>query len=106
MGALTCLLEFVFGTTAHDDAAVVNVMLQYRLQRERLRLAVNESQHVHAECRAQRGELQQLVEHLMWIRILLDLNIDAHAVAVGLIAQVGDAVEALLFDEIGNLLNE
>ena len=27
VGALTCLLQFVFGTTAHDDATVVNVML-------------------------------------------------------------------------------
>ena len=42
----------------------------------------------------------------MWISILLDLNVDAHAVTVGLIAQVGDTVEPILFDEVGDLLNE
>ena len=42
----------------------------------------------------------------MWIGILLDFDVDAHAVTVGLIAQVGDAVEALLFDKVGDLLNE
>ena len=42
----------------------------------------------------------------MRVRIFLDFNVDAHAVAVGLVAQIGDAVEALLFDEVRNLLNE
>ena len=42
----------------------------------------------------------------MWVCILLDFDVDAHAVAVGLVTQVGDAVETLLFDEIGDLLNE
>ena len=32
VGALTGLLEFVFGATAHDDAAMIDVMLQYRFQ--------------------------------------------------------------------------
>ena len=82
------------------------MVLQHRLQREGLRLPIDEREHVHAECRAQRGELQQLVEHLMWIRIFLNLNVDAHAVAVRLVAQVGNAIEALLFDEVRNLLNE
>ena len=82
MGALTCLLEFVLGTTAHDDAAVIDVMLQHRLQREGLRLTINQREHVHAECGAQRGELQQLVEHLVWVCILLHFDVDAHAVAV------------------------
>ena len=42
----------------------------------------------------------------MWIGIFLHFDIDAHAVAVRLVAQIGDAVEALLFDEVRNLLNE
>ena len=32
VGALACLLQFVLGTTAHDDATVIDVMLQHRLQ--------------------------------------------------------------------------
>ena len=42
----------------------------------------------------------------MWVCILLDFDVDAHAVAVGLVAQVGDAVEALLLNKVGDLLNE
>ena len=42
----------------------------------------------------------------MRISVALHLNVDAHPVAVGLVTQVGDAVNATLFDEVGDLLNE
>ena len=83
--ALTCLLEIKLGAASDDDAAVLNVVLEDGLQRERLWLAVNECEHVHAECGAERRELQQLVEHLVRIPVALHLNVDAHPVAVGLV---------------------
>ena len=42
----------------------------------------------------------------MWVCILFDFDVDTHAVAVRLVTQVGDAVETLLLDEIGDLFNE
>ena len=42
----------------------------------------------------------------MRVRVALDLDVDAHAVAVGLVAQVGDAVDPLVLDEVGHLLEQ
>ena len=104
--ALARLLEIKLGAASDDDAAVFDVMLEDGLQRERLRLTINEREHVHAECGAERRELQQLVEHLVRIPVALHLNVDAHPVAVRLVTQVCDAVDATLLDEVGDLLNE
>ena len=82
------------------------MVLQDGLQRKRLRLTINKRKHVHAERGAQRGELQQFVEDLVRIPVALHLNVDAHPVAVRLVTQVGDAVDATLFDQVGDLLNE
>ena len=106
MRALARLLEIKLGAASDDDAAVLNVMLQDGLQRQRLRLAINEREHVHAECGAERSELQQLVEHLVRIPVALHLNVDAHPVAVGLVAKISDAINATLFHQVGDLLNE
>ena len=104
--ALTRLLQFKLCAAANDDAAMLNVMLNDAFERERLWLAVNERKHVEAERGAKWRELQQAIENLVRIRVALHLNVDAHPIAVGLVAQVGDSIEALFFDQIGNLLDE
>ena len=38
--------------------------------------------------------------------VLLELEHDAHAVAVGLVADVGDALELLVADQLGDLLDQ
>ena len=104
--ALARLLQIKLGAASDDDAAVLNVVLQDGLQRQRLWLAVNECEHVHAECGAEWGELQQLVEHLVRIPVALHFNVYTHPVAVGFVAKIGDAVNAALLYQVGDLLNE
>ena len=53
-----------------------------------------------------RRVLEQVVQHLVRVGVALDLDVDAHAVAVGLVAQVGDAVDLLVLDEVGDLLEQ
>ena len=54
------------------------------------RHATDQSEHDHPEGGLHLGVLEQLVEHDLWNRIALELDHDPHAVAIGLVAQVGD----------------
>ncbi len=47
----------------------------------------------------------ELVQHDLGLEIAADLDDDAHAVAVGFVAQVGDALDALVADGIGDDLD-
>ena len=84
----------------------VDVVLEHRLERQRLGLAVDQREHVHVERGLQRGVLEQVVQHLVRVGVALDLDVHPHPVAVGLVAQVGDAVDPLVLDEIGDLLEQ
>ena len=72
----------------------------------RLRAALDQRQHVDAEGRLQRGVLEEVVEHLHRLRVALQLDDDAHAGAVRLVAQVADAVELALLDQLGDALQQ
>ncbi len=66
-------------------------------------LPADDREDVHAERALQRGQLVELVEHDLRERVALELDDDAHAVAIGLVAQVADALEPLLAHELGDL---
>ena len=73
---------------------------------QRLGLAVDEGQHVHVEGQLHRRVLEQVVQDLVRVGVALELDEDPHPVAVGLVPKVGDAVDLLVLDEIGDLLEE
>ena len=100
------LLEVELGPPPDDLAAVVDVVAEDALERQRLRLAVDEREHVEVERRLHRRVLEQVVQHLVRVRVALDLDVDPHPVAVGLVAQVADPVELLVLDEVGDLLEQ
>ncbi len=50
--------------------------------------------------------LEQVVQHLVRVGVALDLDVDAHPVAVGLVPQVGDPVDLLVLDEVRDLLEQ
>ena len=52
------------------------------------------------------GVLEQVVEDLVRVGVALDLDVHAHAVAVRLVAQVRDAVDLLVLDQVGDLLEQ
>ena len=100
------LLQVELGPAPDDLAAVVDVVLQDGLERQRLRLAVDQGEHVHVERGLHRRVLEQVVQHPVRIGVALDLDVDAHAVAVRLVAQVGDALDLLGADQLGDLLEQ
>ena len=87
-------------------APVLDEVLQGVLERQRLRPAVDDGQHVDAERLLQRRHLPQVVLHDLGHGVLLEVDDHAHALAVGLVAHVGDAVDLLLAHQLGDLLDQ
>ena len=74
---------------AHDDVFLVrDVVVQHLLEREHARHAVHERQHDGAEAHLQLRVLVQLVEHHLRNGVLLEVDDDVDAVAVGAVVDV------------------
>gem|GEM_PF-1556613 len=71
-----------------------------------LRPAAADGEHVEGEARLRRRVPPELVEHHFGGRVALEVEHDAHAFAVRLVADVGDALDALVLDRFGDLLDE
>ena len=106
VGPIPGLLQVELGAPANDDLAPLDVVLQHGLDGQRLRLAVDERDDVGVEGHLQGGVLEEVVEDLARGGVPLALDDDAHAVAIGLIAQVGDAVDLAGLDQVGDLLEQ
>ena len=89
-----------------DVLLVLDVVVQHLLDVERARHAVDERQHDHAEALLELRVLEELVEHDLRDAVVLELDDHAHALAVGLVAQVGDLGELLLADQLGDLRDQ
>ena len=98
--------ELVLRPPDDDLALVVDVVAQDLAQAERLRHAVDERDHVHAERRLHRGLLVELVEDDVRVGVALELDDEAHAALVGVVLDVRDAGELLVGDQVGDLLDE
>ncbi len=75
------------------------------LQVHQLRPAGIQRHHVGAEIGLQRREPVELVQHDIGHGVALQLDHDAHTVAVGFVAQIGDAVDLLLAHQFGDALD-
>jgi hypothetical protein len=89
-----------------DLAAVFQEHHEGVLQAEQPRPPLDDRQHVHPERLLHRGVLVELVEEHLGDGVPLELDHDPHALAVGLVTQVGDAVELALVHELGNALDQ
>ena len=69
-------------------------------------LAVEHGQEDHGEAFLQLGVLVELVEHDLGLRSALELDDDAHAVAVALVADVADVVDDFFVGQLGDALDE
>ena len=70
-----------------------------------LRLAAVERHHIAAERRLQRRVAIELVEDDLGIGVALQLDHHAITFAVGLVAQIGNALDALFAHQFGHLLD-
>ena len=79
---------------------------EYLLQTELFGAAVAQGERVDAEIRLQRGVAVELAQHDIVARVALEFDDDAHAVAVRLVAQGGDPLDALVAHRIGDLFDQ
>ena len=91
-----------------DDLDLVRHVVPDELgQVERARHAVDQRQHVGAEGLLQLGVLVEVVQHDLGHGVALEHQDQPHAgTAAGLVADVGDAGELALLDQVGAALGE
>ena len=105
MGAVAGLVEQEFRAPCHHLLAEGDEQRQKVLQVHRLRPAGVERHHVGREIRLQRRETVELVQHHVGHGVALQFDDDAETVAVGFVAQVGDALDLLLAHQFGDALD-
>ncbi len=89
----------------HHVVAVLDEVFDQVAQREQLRTAVHQRDVVHGERGLQRRVLVKGVEHHARHGVLLEDHDDAQTVAVRLVVDVGDALDLLVVDQVGDLLD-
>ena len=94
------------GAALHDFDAVIDECADCFVESEFLRLSIKDGQKDHGEALLHLGVLVELVEDNLWLRAALQLDYDAHAVAIAFITHVADVVDDLFIDQFGNALDE
>src|SRR5690606_11011972 len=98
--------QFVDGPAGHYLAAVTDEGVKQLLQIENARLPVEQAHHVDAEHVLHLGLGVQVVEDDLGHLATTQLDDHTHAVLVGLVAQLADALELLFLDQLGNTLDQ
>ena len=106
VGALLGLREVELGPPDDDLPPVVEEVPEHVLEREDARLPVDDREEDDAERGLERRQLEELVQDDLRVLALLQVDDDPHPVAVALVADGGDPLEALLVDEVRDLLDE
>ena len=103
VGARLRLAQAVLRAAGDDLFLVREVVRERGLQRKRLRHAVNQRDGVDTESLLHRRVLEELVLDDVGDDVALELDHEAHAVAVGLVTQVGDLWDLLVTRKRGDL---
>ena len=106
MGAFLCFAQIVLGAPDNNIFLVQDVVVEYLLQAQHARHAVDQRKVDDAEAGLQLRVLVELVEHNLRLLAALEVDDDAHTLAVGFIVETGDLRELLLLDQLGDLLDE
>ena len=104
MAPLARLAQLEHGAAGDDLAPVHEEELEELLEVQETRLVVDQRDHVHAEAVLQLRQLEEIVQHDVGDFAALELDDEAHALLVALVAQVRDAVELLVVDELADAL--
>ena len=104
--ALARLAQQEDGAALHHVDAVIDEAANGLIESQLPRLPVEHREEDHGEALLHLGVLVELVEHDLRLRAALELDDDAHAVAVALVAHVADVVDDLVVDQLGDALDE
>ena len=106
MGALFGLAQVETRAADDDLFAMLDEVPEHRREVHHLRLVVDDGQEDDAERGLHLRVAIQVVQHDLGDRVALQLDDDADAFAVGFVAQIGDAFDALVVDQLGDLLDQ
>ena len=106
MVAFLRLVEVISCPAGDDILLVVEVIGQHLQQVHDLGLVVDQGQHGDAEGILHLGVLEEPVQDDIGIGVVPQLDDDPHTFPVGLIPQVGDALDLLVLDELRDLLDQ
>ena len=104
--AVAGLFKVEFRATANDLAPVVNERGDQLEQREGARASAGQGDEVGVVADLQVGGAVEVREHGSDIGVASELDHQPHAVSVGLVAQVADAVDPLVAYVLGDLLDD
>ena len=104
--ALAGLAQLVLRAAAHHVDAVLDEQAQQLQQAQLARLPGDDGQQDHAERFLHLGVLEEVVEDDLRLFVALHFDDDAHAVAVAFVANVGDAFDLLVLDQLGDVLDQ
>src|ERR1039458_5804780 len=104
--ALARLAQFVIGAAANHFLPVVDEVLDDVHEPQFPGLPVDNRKHDHAEAGLKLGVLVEVVEHHLGLFPALQLEDNAHAVAVALVANIADALDLLVVHQGRRLLDQ
>ena len=106
MGAVAGLGQLELRAPRDHLFAELDERLDEVAQRQRLGPAAADGEHVCGEARLGRRVAPELVQHYLRRGIALEVDDHAHALAVGFVANVGNALHALVLRGLGDLLHQ
>ena len=106
MRCVARLGEQVLGAPCDNLFAEIDEGHEKILERQDFGAAAIQGDHVAGETRLQRGEAPELVQDNIGERVAFDFDHDPHTVTVGFIAQVRDAFDAFLANQLGDFLDQ
>ena len=106
MRPLARLHQLVLGAAGDHLLAEADERLDDVAQRQDLGAAAAQGEHVGGEARLCLRVAPQLVQHHLGRGVALQVDDDADAVAIGLVADVRDALDALVLGRLGDALDQ
>ena len=108
VGPIARLGQIEHGAASDHLTPMAEEGLEHFLERQEARLPVDQGHHVDAEHGLERRLRVEVVEHDLGVLASTQLDDDAHAVLVGLVAKavVGDPFDLLLAHQIGDALDQ
>ena len=103
MGAFLRFSEKEPGAADNHFVAVIDECREDFLEVKGFRAAVNESHVVDAERGLHLSHLIELVEHHIGVGVALELDDNAHSLVVALVVDIGDTVELLFANQVGDI---
>ena len=106
MLALPRLAQQVIRAAADHIDAMIDETPENVRQAQLARLPVHDGQHDHAEVDLELGVLVEIVEDHLGLLAALQLEDDAHAVAIAFVANLGNAFQPLLVHQAGGRFDQ